>query len=364
MGRLAGLDSARGVAILGILLANIPSFSGPAIGEAFGALQRSHGAEAVLEGITLAFVTGKCRGLLALLFGVGIAMQFANAMSWPARYPRRCLVLAVIGLLHGLLIWFGDILLPYALTALIVSMMISWPTHRVLKVIKWMFGACVVIGLLISLPSAEASSGGEGAKILQREISAFSTGSYLEQVGLRVAMLPLTFMIAALLQLHLIPVFLAGVLLYRSGIVTNPQSNPTLTSKVLKWSFGLGIPLNLLGLLTIPSGTANSVAGLWEIGFAPILAVGLLIGLQVIAHSNQMRSLIAALANVGRFALTNYIAQSILCTTLFYGLRLFNKTSPTFDLVVVVCVWIVNLGLGWLLARRGRTGPLERALRA
>lgn len=364
MARVLGLDFARGIAILGILLANITAFSGPVIGEAFGAIQQVSGADAVFDGVVLALITGKCRGLLALLFGVGIAIQFERSMSWPGRYRKRSVMLALIGMLHMILLWFGDILVSYALTALIVASMASWTNRRLLKIIKWMFGTCISLGVLMVLPSGGATTTGDGAAFLQREISVFSSGSYLDQVALRLEMSPFFIIIAGILQLHLVPVFLTGVLLYRSGVLTRPNQTLELRRKILWWTLGLGVPLNLLGLLTIPSGSAASVSGLWEIVFAPFLAVGLLVASQTIAFRLSRSTMVSAIAKVGQFPLTNYILQSLLCTACFYGLRLFNRTSPSFDLAVVLGVWTVNLALSHALATRGRRGPLEQFLRS
>src|SRR5690625_4686469 len=117
--RIQVLDVARGLAILGILLINVIFYS-----TSLHAIQWQVELwpEAVNQAVSTAlelFIEGKFLAIFAFLFGYGIILFRDRAMAKGRRfrplYARRLLVLAVFGLLHGWLIWYGDILLHYAL---------------------------------------------------------------------------------------------------------------------------------------------------------------------------------------------------------------------------------------------------------
>jgi len=118
--RVDTIDILRGLALFGILAANMRGFAGPAgtyfMPERFWPALHDRLAQALID----TFVQGKFLAIFAFLFGVGFAVQFERAegrrFGWT--YARRALLLIAFGLVHGLLIWFGDILLMYGLTGL------------------------------------------------------------------------------------------------------------------------------------------------------------------------------------------------------------------------------------------------------
>ena len=115
--RLVALDVLRGVAVGGILLANTFVFFGlfsipPERAAAFS----SHGLDRVVEFLEHVLVEGKFYSIFSLLFGIGFGVQLARGGDAAvARFRRRLRVLLLIGAVHALLIWAGDILLLYAL---------------------------------------------------------------------------------------------------------------------------------------------------------------------------------------------------------------------------------------------------------
>lgn len=358
--RIPSLDVIRGFAILGILLANIPAFSGPISAEISASVPLAKGSDAVVEGFTLAFVSGKFRCLLAILFGYGIQLQFAKAKIWPGKYRSRAAMLGLLGALHAVLIWFGDILFPYAVTSFIVSFLVVRLSHRLKRWIIWPTVVAVLFGLLSLVPSPPDSSMNG---LMATEIKAFTEGGYLAQLGFRASIWPIEVLIAVVLTIHFVPLFLVGALLARKNFLSAPSAHPELASKFLKIGFGLGLPLNLLGLLTIPFGNAGRVAGLWELAFAPILTLGVITKIALWAEQGRFSKLFGTLAEVGRLALSNYILQSVLASALLIGLGLWNRTSALQDLGIVLVVWVGNLIFTKLWTRTGRPGPLEFLLR-
>lgn len=123
-GRIDLLDVLRGVAILGTLGTNIWFF-------AINATQRDFdtGSDGVVQAISDAITNGKFLGMLAILFGVGLAIQHASAMRrrsrWPWRYEWRNVLLLADGALHFVLVMEFDILMGYAITGMLAAFVVA-----------------------------------------------------------------------------------------------------------------------------------------------------------------------------------------------------------------------------------------------
>jgi hypothetical protein len=142
--RLRSLDLVRGIAVLMILPANIPSFSAPAqLGMAFGRVETWADHAAVL--LTRLLVDGRFIALLSILFGAGLAMQVAAAKEAgrpiERYYVRRMALLFVLGIAHALLLWYGDILASYAIVGL-GALLFSKVSQRALP---WVSGGLIAL---------------------------------------------------------------------------------------------------------------------------------------------------------------------------------------------------------------------------
>lgn len=122
--RIVVLDVLRGVALLGILLMNIEAFAGPLDLALSGVEPHWQGADRVADALVYIFVQGKFYTLFSMLFGMGFAVMAQRAeragRGFFGMYLRRTAGLLVIGLAHALLLWSGDILVTYALLALLL----------------------------------------------------------------------------------------------------------------------------------------------------------------------------------------------------------------------------------------------------
>lgn len=130
--RIAVLDVLRGFALLGILLMNIEGFVGPLDLAVTGVDPHWHGLDRVVDALTYVFVQGKFYTLFSLLFGMGFAVMAQRAQQaqrpFLGMYLRRSAGLLVIGLAHAVLLWSGDVLVTYALLALLLLATRSVPT--------------------------------------------------------------------------------------------------------------------------------------------------------------------------------------------------------------------------------------------
>lgn len=367
-GRIDTLDAIRGIAILGILLANITAFGAPEFGARLsGGYDAAHDP---LRALTIVFVNGKFRSMLAILFGAGVALQYAKrtgaGASWPGSYLRRTLLLAVIGLVHGIVIWYGDILLPYAIIAGIVAIIVLVPekVRRVLTVLAVGCSCMLAVGIvLLSLMFGGLAKDSEttAAGAVAREVRVFQSGTYLDQLSYRLEMFPLIAISFVLVVVMVTPLFMVGFELGRSGLLADPVRGRKLFRTLAVVGLGVGIPLN--ACLAHPFWTSHTAALGVAVEFVggPTLSIGYLSLIVLWVWSNRAAGLRRRLQDIGRMALSNYLLQSLLCTALFYswGFGRFGRWPFAALLLVVAGVWIANAAFTQWWLRHHVMGPVE-----
>jgi uncharacterized protein len=334
------------------------------------------------------FADQKMMAIFSMLFGASVMLVTGN-MEKRAENPikfhyARNFWLLVIGLIHATLVWDGDILTIYALSAFVLY----W--FRKLNP-KWQF----VLGLLIffipslfnigiqtilpELQSADLQSFQEYWQppdtAIQKELDIFR-GDYAAQFAYRqvgnVVSPPYTDG-QGLLELSLLIEFfhralgmmLVGMAFYNWGILTAKKSNQ-FYHRMIWIGFGVGFPIVLFGLYQYTTHD-------WQASYAlfigripnhiatPLIASGYIGLVMLWSRSEFLAWLQSRLVAVGRTALTNYIAQSVIATTIFYGFGFgyFGYLSRLEQLLVIIAIWIVQLCLAPLWLRRFKYGPLE-----
>lgn len=373
--RFGALDLLRGLAVLGILFANIPSFGNPWYETQLAAIANtSTGLDAVVDAIRTTFVSGKFRSILAIVFGFGLYLQFEKRQKegsgWPGGYVKRMLVLALLGLAHVVTLWMGDILFTYAITCLICMWFLYIPekTLRILVAVGFglvTLGAilfAVLMGLLESLiPDALSSMDKEFSAQIEVERKVFIGEGYLQQALFRIQSFFTEGVYIAFFGIALAPLFLFGALLAKAKILTNPELHLSTYRKLQWWALGVGIPMNLLGLLFLQQGTPLWLKMLVELAGGPLVAVGVVIS--VVLNWNRLREGLVAkvFGKVGKVALSCYILQSLIATSIFYswGGGLYEKLSQAQLVLVALAIDAVLVVLALLWSRTGKLGPIE-----
>ncbi|HAU4329586.1 DUF418 domain-containing protein YeiB [Citrobacter freundii] len=365
MERNVTLDFIRGVAILGILLLNI---------SAFGLPKAAYLNPAWYGNITLSdawtwavldlFAQVKFLTLFALLFGAGLQMLLPRGKRW---IQSRLTLLVLLGFIHGLLLWDGDILLAYGLIGLI-----CWRLIRDAPSVKSLFNTGVLlylvgIGVLLLLG---VISGGETSRAWTPDASALLYEKFwkinggMEAVSNRVDMLSNSLLaLGAQYGWQLAGMMLLGAALMRSGWLKGQYS--------LSHYRRTGALLVIIGMaINLPAIVAQ-----WHLEWAyrwcafllqaprelsaPFQTIGyaaLMFGFW--PQLNRFKFVIA-IACVGRMALTNYLLQTLICTTLFYQFGLFMKFDRLELLCFVIPVWAINLLFSVIWLRFYRQGPVE-----
>ncbi|MXW26251.1 MAG: DUF418 domain-containing protein [Dehalococcoidia bacterium] len=345
--RITTLDAIRGVAVLGILAMNAVSFGlEPAAYWNIGAGGIDTWFDWVIGGAGEIFVDQKFMGLFSMLFGAGIVLFFERARDKGRRAGWlsfwRNLLLLGIGILHGAL-WDGDVLILYAICSIFLIAL-----HRLNARALFALGGLAIlaaVGLAIGAQAAIDTAGTDldgfwqsGEKSLAI-LSWFFGDAFLRALGM----------------------MLIGVALYRTGVITGARS-PAFYRRVSVWGFGIGLPLSIGGFtwmaatdfspdVAIVGAVPNTVATL------PLaLAYLSLVALWNLRPETGLHRRIHA---VGRMALTNYLAQTIIGVIVLRTLFEPDDLNRSWILLFIVAVWVVQLVWSRPWLDRFRYGPFE-----
>ncbi len=378
--RIASLDVLRGFAVLGILIVNIQGFA-----RVFSAYMNPpsaggfEGAEVWLWSVVYLFADTKFISIFSMLFGAGMAMMSdrmaARGAAGTGLHYRRQFWLLVIGLAHAYLIWHGDILVAYALCGFILYPLRNLSPRRLL----WI-GGCAVAFLValwgltgLSVPAWPAEDLAVAAaewspppEVQAAEIEAFR-GTWTEQLRVR-APVALTVQTTAFLFLFLWRaggLMLVGMALYRLGVLAASRS-AAFYRRMAVVGLAAGLPLAAAGVAyKLHHEFAFEKAMFQGALFNYVGSVGVFFGyvalVMLAVRRGWFPGLQRRLAATGRMALTNYIAQSVICSLIFYGhgLGMFEGVGAPGRLGIVVGIWVAQLLWSpWWLARF-RFGPLE-----
>ncbi|MGF6267829.1 uncharacterized protein ABIE17_000313 [Lelliottia nimipressuralis] len=365
MERNVTLDFVRGVAILGILLLNIAAFGLPKAAYLnpawYGDITRS---DAWTWAILDLFAQVKFLTLFALLFGAGLQLLLKRGKRW---IQSRLTLLVLLGFIHGLFFWDGDILLAYGLVGLICWRMIR-DAHDVKNLfntgaILYLIGIGVLLLLgMISGGSTNRSWIPDAANLQYEQFWKLKGG--VEAISNRADMLGDNLIaLGAQYGWQLAGMMLMGAALMRTGWLKGEFS--------LSHYRRTGCALVLTGvIINLPAIVAQWMLG-WDYRWCAFLLQApreLSAPFQTIGYAALIYGfwpqmvrfrLVAAVACVGRMALSNYLLQTLICTTLFYHFGLFMKFDRLHLLAFVIPVWAVNLVFSVIWLRFFRQGPLE-----
>ncbi|KMS74825.1 membrane protein [Streptomyces viridochromogenes] len=359
--RLPLLDVLRGAAILGTLMTNVWIFTGP--GAEWGALASGSSTGAV-EVTFSVLANGKFLSLLTILFGVGLAIQYASAarrgQPWPGRYRWRALFLFGEGTVHFVLVFAWDVLMGYAVTALLVAWLLTRSERAQRRVMWWAAGLHLTLLGLLTAALLTSPDTDDGGTVSPEVVDLYAHGGYLDQIAFRLENAVALRMEPVLTFFLLVFLFLLGVRLFRAGAFGADETGRRLRSRLLAWGLGLGLPLNVAATLGGPD-----LFVLARYGTAPLLAVGYigLIG-AVVDRVRRPGPLLTGLTSVGRTALSGYVLQNVLCVLVCYGIGLglaerFGDTGPWWVVGLWAAICAVLMAGSTLWLRRFSTGPLE-----
>ena len=376
--RIQSLDLLRGIAILGILIMNIQSFSMPGVTyinpTVYGDLE---GANWWVWTLSHLFADQKFMSIFSILFGAGIVLVTTKAESKTGKsaglHYRRTGLLLLIGLAHAHLIWMGDILVAYAICAFLLYPLRKKST-KTLLILAFVF---FIVPTLLNLSgamtmhtwpeeqvSAMSSEWFPSTAIVQQEIAALtgSVGTRIAEISAQALHLETTVFFFVIFW-RVMAMMLLGMALFKMGVLSASRSS-AFYKKGAMITLPIGLALSFWGIdqnfshdwafeYSMLRGSNFNYWGSIFTAFAFICIVMLV---------SQYKGLVrwkARLSAVGQMALTNYIGTSIICTFFFYGLGYFGQVSRLGQMGVTLLVWLLIIGWSSPWLRRHHFGPLE-----
>jgi len=354
------VDILRGLALLGIFVVNMLFFSGPAGYFSLTAYWPGPLNEAV-EGFIRIFWQGAFYSIFSFLFGLGFALQLERASarggSALPRYARRLAILLGIGLLHAILVWYGDILVAYAVGGFVLMLFAVQRTPVVALAAAFFFA----LSTLVYLGRLDLSLAGPAPWLTPGTFErVFGEGSYLDAVRLQGRMALREFGTLTSFLPTVLWLFLLGMMAGRWELFTRPRRWPWLA--VLAVALPAALVFKGLYALWLLEGRYHPFARGFSFALGgPALAFVYMALLSLLLHNPLWQERLSLFGFAGRMALTNYLAQSVICTLLFngYGLGLYTDLGPavTFPLTLLIFAAQAFFSRFWL--SRYRFGPAE-----
>ncbi|HEV7838598.1 MAG TPA: DUF418 domain-containing protein [Gemmatimonadaceae bacterium] len=374
--RIQALDILRGVAVAGILLANILVF----FGFTFLPPDRAAGlttgtANEVTLFLEKVFVDGKFYSIFSLLFGIGFGVQLARGgdAALP-RFKRRLRILLGIGAIHAFLIWAGDILMLYALLGFTMPWfarksnrdLLRW-TAILLAVPTTLYLVALILWMIVGPGSPQTTpTAGVPPQIL-KFFEAMGRGGFKDAlIGNQVFLAGRWADLFATVRFpKVLGMFVLGLWTVRTGIALSPSDHRATLARWRLLGWGIGLPANIIAAWAFerwsylpPSiggflGTAMQGVGV------PMLALGYASTIALLVVDG--RRFITVFGPVGRMALTNYLMHSIICVTLSYGFgfALWWRVNAATAMAIAAAIIAVQIPLSaWWLSRY-RFGPVE-----
>lgn len=382
--RLVALDFTRGIAVLGILVANISSFGQPDLAALWprGSLAGNNPPDDWLWLAQFVLVDGKMRGLFTLLFGAGMVLFVEKAWDRGASrwlQARRLVWLLLFGLAHFYLLWRGDILTTYALCGFIALAAARWDTVRLLSVglTTYLAGAIYYTlgygnaflspfaGIRDAARSANADylAGALADGRMEAQIIRF--GGYPGFVSHTAGSHAWDWLDAFLAGwLETLPLMLIGMGLYRAGLFDG-RFDAAVQRRRGWWGVAAGVGLTLvLALWTLSQGLSFDAVVFAGIGLSAFTRLPLILGLAALLALWGPRAtgwLGQRISAAGRMAFSNYLGTSALMLFVFQGwaLGLYGRLSRAELYLVTLLVWAVILAWSQPWLARFRYGPLE-----
>ncbi|MBA2635901.1 MAG: DUF418 domain-containing protein [Sphingomonas sp.] len=392
--RILTLDIVRGVAVMGILAMNIVAFAMPEQAY-FNPL--AFGGERAIDLAAYAFnfvlVDGRMRGLFSFLFGASMLLVIqlaAKKGDSPAKLTfSRQLWLLLFGMAHFYLIWWGDILIGYALIGVIAwffrgkspRSLVRWGVALVivqLAIMAAVAAAMTSLSAAISAPNPDpqllatweqfsAKMAVPSAAVLQESMNLHLgpwSGIVEEQVTNNLTM---PFIFTAVMGWETLAYMLFGMAALKSGFLTGEWDDRRYRKAAM---IGFAITVPAYALLTTWMFaddfeiTTLSWAAAAAVPFRPVMVLAY--AALIILVTRRGGWLVDRIAAAGRAAFTNYIGTSILMTALFYGwgLGLYGSVGRAELWLVVIAMWALMLAWSKPWLDRFAYGPFEWAWRS
>ncbi|MCB0628181.1 MAG: DUF418 domain-containing protein [Lewinella sp.] len=394
--RISSLDFLRGIAVLGILLINIESFSYPDPWSPYK-FGFDGTADTTTRFIVYLLAQGKFFSMFTLLFGVGfyIFLERLESRGLGLKvmdiYARRLLWLFLFGVIHAYLIWDGDILYHYAICGFLLFPFRSFRIGQLLLILL------IPVSLLLynasqsaagnrkqfqAFTQAAGKSKTERSQADQQLIERWPNRTtpkapdhspikvirktYFQSIATNAKHTQVhkgvIFYQGILFRTLIMMIF--GIILYRLGIFQDYRSIKYYWPLTISFLI-IALTINYLRYYHWTFDYFHPVKNTWQAWLFAFpketLGLAYILFLNGLYQKYLSKIRFKPISSAGRMALTNYISQNVICGLIFYGYGLgyYNQLSRSELLWIVAAIWLFQLSASWLWLQKFRQGPLE-----
>lgn len=365
--RVEALDLLRGVALLGIFIANMLLFHSPYLYIDPYTWFSTPSDVTTYKWINI-FVEASFYPIFAMLFGYGLNMQYEKAIenktSFAPVMARRLGILLGFGLLHAIFIWSGDVLFTYALMGFIMIAFVRIPKKWVLPIaaIIYIIPSGIMVAATYFLGKLSSNANLEGyADIHQIElsISAYAHGTFAEIMSFRFFEWLLMGLVSTLTGFFIVlPLILIGAGLSKWKVMERASEMKGRIAVVTVVALTAGIWMKSAPYWGQP-GMATKL--LQQLFGGPIVAAGYVGLILLLFQIPLFRKISRPISKAGRMSLTTYITQSIVATLIFYGygFGMYGKVDLATGTWIAVGVFAIQVIFAELWLMKFKMGPLE-----
>ncbi|MBK5507893.1 DUF418 domain-containing protein [Bacillus sp. TH12] len=365
--RVEFVDAIRGFALFGILLVNITLiqfglFTNEKPTYIFGKFDES------ANWFIQFFGTQNFISLFSFLFGLSIILLqksiIAKGKKFFPTYIRRISILLLLGYIHGTFVWEGDILFAYGIVGIFLMMFIN---RKPKTLLIW---ASILLALIMfasyqSEPTSNTFN--DVAPYIEKEHKVHETGSYMDHINFRLTENPFDYMgingifglviLSIFALIFMSPLFLLGMYVGKKGWLFEIDKHIPAVKKI--WLI-TGIFSFTIKILTM--FVKHPILIMLQDGFTPV-TMTFLYGCTIILlfHYKKASRLLTYMANMGKMSVSNYLAQSIIATTIFYayGFGLYGKIGYFFGILLTIGIYTIQLFVSTYWLQKYRMGPVE-----
>ncbi|HSI67135.1 MAG TPA: DUF418 domain-containing protein [Planococcus sp. (in: firmicutes)] len=366
--RVEAIDLMRGVALFGILLVNMLAFHTP-----YSYIDPHTWFEGTMNSTVYSyidiFIQASFYPLFAMLFGYGLAMQFmrteAQGRPFIPLATKRLAVLLGFGVIHAFFIWYGDILITYAIMGFLLIGLLRFPAKWLLSLGSILYVVPHLLLLVLMFIAVSLNPNFyTGIQEVQNSFAAYPAGSYSEIFSQRLSDWyyqnnPANFFV---MIFTILPLMMAGAAAAKWHLIERTKQY----RKLWIWLAVLPLSLGLL-LKATPYLFEKNYAFTYLQDFfgGPLVAVGYAALIALVAQKELALKLLSPVVKVGRMSLTTYITQSILATSIFYsyGLGLYGQVNLLTGTWIAIGIFILQLIFAELWFTKYSQGPLEKLWR-
>lgn len=364
--RAPALDVVRGLALLGVLLINVRGVLNPLEAGRGYIDPQSAGLDTFVYWVLQIVVSAKFFPVFSLLFGVGLALQWRRRDRLPPGFfGRRLAALFIVGAVHGIFLWWGDVLLPHSVVAAIVVVGFLKRSNLTLLVAALF---CLLGALYVAVLVSDAGAGRLGPEAelarAQAALDLYRHGDWSVRLGQQVRDYGAALAGWSVVGFQVLALMLLGVVFVRSGWLERMLQGAFWSTKIDLALWGWGALFNALYVASDAARTTGGWADHPAVYTAGFVVGGTLLGL---AYAVTVLRLIASrwaawlrvFAPVGRLSLTHYLAGTVVFLMLAFGAGWYGRLGNSLQILAALGLFALQVLVSLMLSIKRVPGPLE-----